>query len=540
MARVLISYYRSDELSAGTTLCFYESLFHELKKYGNDVLAINMAYYGIFNPNVTKNGAFESYLVQEAVKFSPEVIIAFNHHILRAILKVLDVPVVIYDGDELRFFADLDIIKKDISRYKIFSIVKDWRQSYLDFGFRDNQVFYMPPGTAIVGDKDVKQDKPISFLGQRRYFLSTKLNECIQQGSNIKYLYDLYQDFLKTKNYNYVDLFRKNVGEKSDLQFSDADLWPLFDQSYLIFANLLDMGLHLGGHEGAWCDIAPFIPQIAVTHDRSRVFNLEENQNFYNTSILSLCPMHPQAKGKGFSWRCYDIMASNACLVSSSSSELQGLTKGWVELPMFDTPAEAREICQNLLKDDSYRRELCAQSQEFIEQNGRWSQRFKDMEQILGLRFLDLGREGSFRKLTERPVWMEEPGMRYVSNTFVSTSAPGEEAANQKNLRRWERHMKLREWMDRLHKKCINPALFSFLCWGEIIMLAVCQMSQLGLFRFCLGGALSIVLTWVSGLGALAFFMALCISFFFKFLYKGLFKYVYKGLRRLKYKLFGK
>ena len=178
MARVLISYYRSDELSAGTTLCFYESLFHELKKYGNDVLAINMAYYGIFNPNVTKNGAFESYLVQEAVKFSPEVIIAFNHHILRAILKVLDVPVVIYDGDELRFFADLDIIKKDISRYKIFSIVKDWRQSYLDFGFRDNQVFYMPPGTAIVGDKDVKQDKPISFLGQRRYFLSTKLNEC--------------------------------------------------------------------------------------------------------------------------------------------------------------------------------------------------------------------------------------------------------------------------------------------------------------------------------------------------------------------------
>ena len=79
-----------------------------------------------------------------------------------------------------------------------------------------------------------------------------------------------------------MDLFRKNVGEKSDLQFSDADLWPLFDQSYLIFANLLDMGLHLGGHEGAWCDIAPFIPQIAVTHDRSRVFNLEENQNFYN------------------------------------------------------------------------------------------------------------------------------------------------------------------------------------------------------------------------------------------------------------------
>lgn len=540
MAKVLISYYRSDEISAGTTLCFYESLFNELKKQGNDVLAINMAYYGAFNPNVIENKAFENYLVQETVRFAPDVIIAFNHHILRNILNVLDVPVVIYDGDELRFFADLDIVKRDIGRYKIFSIVKDWRQTYLDFGFREDQVFYMPPGTAITPDRIIKQDKPISFLGQRRYFLSSKLNECIQKGENVGYLYDLYQDFLRTKNYNYVEMFRKDVEEKCGLRLNDADIWPLFDQSYLIFANLLDLGLHLGGHEGAWCDIAPYVPQLAVTHDRSRVFNLEENQKYYNSSILSLCPMHPQAKGKGFSWRCYDIMASNACLVSSTSSELREQTKGWVDLPMFDTPAEARKICEELLKDDKRREELCACSHEFIEQNGRWSQRFREMEQILDLHLLDLNREGSFRKLTERPIWLEDRGNEYVPVKAAPEQDLKETNVNQKNLRRWERHMKLREWIDRLHKKSIDPKLFPFLCWGQLLMLMVCLVAQLGLFRFCIGGILSACLTWVSGLGALAFFAALCICFFFKFLYKGLFKYAYKGLRKMKRKLLGK
>ena len=540
MARVLISYYRSDELSAGTTLCFYESLFRELERNGNDVLAVNMAYYGIFNPNLTENKAFESYLVQEAVRFSPEVIIAFNHHILRSILKVLDVPVVIYDGDELRYFADLDIVKKNIGRYKIFSIVKDWRQTYLDFGFREDQVFYMPPGTAITGDKGVKQDKPVSFLGQRRYFLSTKLNEYIQSGKDLKYLYSLYLDFVRTKNYDYVGMFQKDVEEKCGLRLNDADLWPLFDQSYLIFATLLDLGLHLGGHEGAWCDIAPFVPQLAVAHDRSRVFNLMENQDFYNSSVLSLCPMHPQAKGKGFSWRCYDIMASNACLVSSSSSELRGLTKGWVDLPMFDTPAEAREICKGLLEDSGRREELCARSREFIEKSGRWSQRFREMEQILGLSFLNPDQMGSFRKLTERPIWMEEPGIARPTAMQAPKDTQEERAANQKNLHRWERHMRLREWMDWLHKKCVNPTLFSFLCWGEMIMLAVCLTAQLGMFTVCIGTRLSVLMAWLSAFGALVFFAAVCICFFFKFLYKGVFKYAYKGLRRVKQKLFRK
>lgn len=385
MAKILVSYYRSDEKSAGATLCYFDSFFQELKNCGNEVLAINNAYFGIFNPNTTKDKQIEEYLLAKAKQFDPDLIITFYHRILQSILDAFDVPIVIYDGDELRFFSDLDVIKRDIDRYKVFSIVEDWRRDYLDFGFKDDQIFYMPSGTAIRSDPSIKQNKQISFLGQRRFFLSTKLKRYISEGKNQDLFYEIYLDFLKTGNYSYDELFKKHVGRFTDISMDDADLWPLFDQSYLVFAALLDLDLHIGGHAGHWKDIVEFVPQLALVHDTSRVFTLEENQNFYNSSVLSLCPMHPQAKGKGFSWRCFDIMASNACLVSSYSSELQKSLQGYVDLPMFNTPYEAREICQKLLKDDGLRLDLVQASQEYVDKNCRWESRFEQMEEILGI-----------------------------------------------------------------------------------------------------------------------------------------------------------
>lgn len=520
MARILITYYRSDELSAGTTLCFFDSLFQELKRFGNNVLAVNMAYYGIFNPNTTDNKCFEEYLLQEAVRFSPDFIIAFNHHILRAILETIDVPVVIYDGDELRYFADLDIIKQNIGRYRVFSIVQGWRQDYLDFGFQENQVFYMPPGTAITRDAALIQDKPISFLGQRRYFLSNRFFDALQQGKDAEIFYKTYADFVKNKDYHYLELFHRNGGESGAGGFEESELWPLFDQSYLIFANLLDLGLHLGGHEGAWCDIAPFVPQLAAAHDRSRVFNLEENQRYYNSSVLSLCPMHPQAKGKGFSWRCYDVMGSSACLVASTSTELREQTRGWVDLPMFDTPAEAREICIDLLENREKREELIARSNAFVNEKGRWEQRFAQMESILGIPLLREERQGSFRKLTERPVWMEDPGAVPVPAAAPAPAAEAETAhqstVNPEGLRRWKRKI----FLEKLHVKSTNPVLLCFACAGEVSMLAVCAAAQTGVFSLCVGDFLSALVAWVSGMGALAFFGMLCVIFSFKFAYK--------------------
>lgn len=405
MAKILVSYWRSDEISAGATLNFWDGLFKALQECGNDVLVINNSFYGIWTSNTTDNPLIESYLMSEVKKFDPDLIIAFNNRILQKIVDWFDGPVVLYDGDELKFFSDLDTIHKNIDRYKLFSIVDGWRSDYLDFGFRDDQIFYMPPGTKVTKDPSVEQKMNISFLGQRRYYLNNRVRDSIIQGKDLDILYNSYLDHLKTKNYDYTKLVRKNGALLSDSTYSDADLWPMFDDSYLVFASVLDLGLHLGGHEGRWREIADFIPQIAATHSTGRVFTLEENEYFYNSSKISLNINHPQGRGNGFSWRCWDVMASNACLVSSDSSELKRLTEKHVKIPVFTSPAEAREICKDLLDHPEKREEIVRLSQDFIDKNCRWEMRFKEMEELLGIKLIQKEHKGTIKKL--KPITAE-------------------------------------------------------------------------------------------------------------------------------------
>lgn len=511
MAKILVSYYRSDEVSVNDTLCFFDSFFKELSDCGNDILAINNAYYGIFNPNRTNNIEVKNYLLDETIKFQPDLIITFNHRILQDILDAFeDIPVVIYDGDELRFFSDLDIIKKNIDRYKIFSIVDSWRKDYLEFGFRDDQIFYLPPGTSVRKDDEMIQTMNISFLGQRRFFLSTKLKECIQEGVNLDKFYQIYLDFLKTHEYSYEKLYQQNIAYSSDIQMSDADLWPLFDQGYLIFANLLDLGLHLGGHESGWRDIVDFIPQLALVHSKTKVFSLKENQDFYNASILSLCPMHPQAQGKGYSWRCYDIMASNACLISSYSSELKAKTKGFVDLPMFHTPLEAREICKDLLENTEKRKELVLASQDFIEKNGRWINQIKKMEQILGMKLVYPDRKGTIKKLTFRPIEKKE-GL--VQRTTI---VEGKVLFNTGDILGVG---------DKIQSLATNPRLLLTLLGAVILNVILLVCIQMGFFNTLLSETI---------LGVIAFLVEILILIF-AFLLEGciLYKFIYRVFRKI-------
>ena len=424
MARILITYWRSDEISANATLNFWDGLFQEFCNSGNDILAINNSFYNIWISNKTDVPTVNDYIHKEVELFNPELIIAFNNRILQSIVdKYKDIPIVLYDGDELKFFSDLDTIKKNISRYKVFSIVNGWRQDYLDFGFKENQIFYMPPGTAICSDSSVKQTKNISLLGQRRFYLNDLVLKRIKEDKDCDYFYKAYLEHIRTGSFNYKELFLNNGGKNSDVKYSDSDLWPIFDDSYLLLANLLDLGLYIGGHEGHWRDIVDYIPQLAVAHNLSRVFTLEENQTFYNSSVLSLNPMHPQARGKGFSWRSFDIMASNACLVSSYSSELADLTKSTVKIPMFASPSEARYICQNLLEHKELRDEIVNASHEYVKNNCRWPKRFKEMEEILGIKLLFENKKGSFKKLDYIvPEEYFENSNKYIDYNFKKTN----------------------------------------------------------------------------------------------------------------------
>ena len=386
MARILVSYYKVQELSIGKVLCFWDGFAKDLAEEGNEVFLINTAYFNPYSSNTIKNSQVNNHLLEKAKQFDPELIITFNHRIPKSFLDYFsEVPTIIWDGDELSFFCDLDYIKKHIKRYQVFSISKGWFKDYTDFGFTNDQISYVPQATSI-RKMDIPQTMNVSFLGIR-HFHNKKYANLIQTHKYSNRFYSLVEEFLATGNYDYEELFNKHFSsDYPELEMKLRDLYPLFDYRWLVLANMLDLGLTISGHESRWEDVAEFMPQIAAAYNPQEVWTLEQNCIFYNSSKVSLCPITAQARGSAFSWRVFDIMASNACLLISETSDLKALVKDYLDMPMYKTPWEAREMCQKMLSDDTYRQSIVNASQKYVDENARWHHRFLDMQQITGIK----------------------------------------------------------------------------------------------------------------------------------------------------------
>lgn len=406
MTKILISYYKVQEIPVNKTLCLWDGLTQELTKNGNDVLLINTAYFNPYKINTVGNKKINRQILTTAKQFDPDLIITFNHKIPKCILDhFTDVPIVIYDGDELGFFSDLEYVEENINRYTLFSIVNEWRQGYLDFGFNNKQIHYMPVGTPIKAE-DIPQDKNISFLGTIHYN-SGKLCKLIKKHEYDSTFKQIITEQLNTSSYDYEDLFRKYFEDEYDsLGLTEIDLFPMFNHRIITLINLLDLGLHINGYR--WNMVTKILPQLAAVCSPELMWTVEENQNYFNSSKISINPIHPQAKGSGFSWRVFDIMASNACLVCEHSSDLKALTKDYLDIPMYHTPWEAREICKELLNDDNARKEIVLASQKYIEENARWVHRFKEMENILNIKLINPGETGKLINLVEDEEFIEQ------------------------------------------------------------------------------------------------------------------------------------
>ena len=399
MARILLSYYKIQELEKKAIHVFWEGLIKELENNGNELYVINTGYFNTYNSNVVNNASLNSLILEEVRKFNPELIITFNHRIPQSILdNFKDIPTIIWDGDELQYFCDLEYIKDNIDRYKLFSIVSSWEKNYLDFGFNKNQIFYIPPATAIRA-KNIEQDKNISFLGMLHYHKNT-ISKIISENIYNKQFKKIMLDYYNNVDFNYEKLFYKYLGsDYSKLNLQSADLFFLFNLRIIVLLNLMDLDLTICGDR--WNMILNLLPQLALNYDNKRIWTLQENEDFYNSSKISISPIHPQARGCGFPWRIFDIMASNACLVCEQSLDLKKLTKDYVDIPMFHTPWEARELCIHLLNNENKRKDIVSASQEYINKNARWINRFKDIENILNIKIVNLDKKGSVVILAE-------------------------------------------------------------------------------------------------------------------------------------------
>lgn len=391
MARILVSFYAPKIEDETTVSIFYESVINMLKENGNDVRVLNFIFFEKptgwdgYKNNEISDIICISKLENKIKDFNPDFILAFNNKIYDDILNIVDCPIVLWTADSLIYFAQTDLIKANIDRYYFFANSIPVYQEIQQFGISLNRLFHVEKGTAIKAEKII-QDKNISFIGAQ-FGVSGNLTNILNRNEHTKALNKLFISFYANPEYNF-----DRILERESLQYlkdimTEQDFFSLINPRNPVLISLLDLGLSLYGLY--WNNFSTLIPGMVTAFSREKVYSIKHNQDIYNSSKICLNINHPQAHNEGFSWRVLDIMASNGCLVSSLSHELAEFTKGYVDIPMYDNPFDARELCKKLLKDDNWKKDVVEGSQKCIEDKGRWEYSLKDIQNILGMKLLN-------------------------------------------------------------------------------------------------------------------------------------------------------
>ena len=89
-----------------------------------------------------------------------------------------------------------------------------------------------------------------------------------------------------------------------------------------------------------------------------------------------------------FPWRVLDILASNGCLVTEKSENLSRFLKGYIDLPTYSNELEAYDLTRRILADKTMRHEISAACQQAVNDKGRWTHRFREISDIVGVPLL--------------------------------------------------------------------------------------------------------------------------------------------------------
>ncbi len=397
MAKIL---YSTIGFGSKELYCYHDQFTNALKDAGNDVLV--MTSDGIIRNGWSSNDHFENIdekkLDDFIESFNPDLVIASNNVLYNRVPKILDCPIIIFAADKPIGYADNKKIKDNVDRYHFIYETVDWENQIKDlFAPKSSRMIMMPTATNIRAE-NLEQNTNISFIGTnfnfthkfKEHFLKEsdqKLTEKFRQ------FYDLYKNNSRDGIVGNLDKlgFKQDVVEK----IGDLDLLNIMSGNKRVqtLAAIADLGLELYGHDN-WIDVVDFSFELMLSYKREKIVTAKQNQDLYNRSKIAINLSHEQALDN-FSWRVRDIMASNACLVSDYRKNLEVYFGKYVKIPTFNNAFEARDLCQKLLKDESWRSEIVKGCQLAIEEEHRFSYRLRDMEQALGVKLLNDGRDGS-------------------------------------------------------------------------------------------------------------------------------------------------
>ena len=376
MARICVAFRNGifyDQRSVGDDIpCFYECFIKELTESGNDVL--------VFNHSINYHDDFTVPLdIEKKIKdFDPQCCIVFNNDFYD-LSKVVDCNIIIYEVDSILYYQNKKSIRNDKNRYFYFVSQSNSIDVLAnEFGIRKSRIVWVPFFSSIK-NINIPKKHNICFIGSN-FSANSKLNSCIERFVNdvksdelLASYRNMLNDFCENP---YVDeklLFeRNNIPHEYRGYFDRHELVKRFSGSSRIdvLNQISDLDLVIYGTY-SWLVGMTCFPDIVLCFRNQLKYSFNDNQEIYNSSKIGININHLQATS-GFSWRVCDIMASDSCLVSVHTADIEKLFPG-IHIPLFHNKFEARKICQDLLLNENKRKDIVLSCNEMIDKNYRFN-----------------------------------------------------------------------------------------------------------------------------------------------------------------------
>jgi hypothetical protein len=370
---------------------FYEGFINALTRNGNDVhfLKANLFLDQNKNQQNFQVNINKAKLVKYIKDIEPELIFTFNNNITKEILDATDCPVVFWSSESYDFLVSKELIKKYESRYLFIHFDETIRNQFiknLSVKPQKNIATFL---ATDIRTKKVKQDKNISFLGTLhgtnkdfqaiKNFISSQKNR-----AHISRMLDK----IKSAPLKALDLsnLAPNI-TKTTLM----DLLSRYQRTTTLDA-LSDLGLYICGDK-KWLEIFDSFPYLTLSYHDGYVCTLDEVSNFYNSSKISINSPHLQSESF-LSYRCPDILASNAILLNKGKINRQYDPKGLI--PHFNSPLEARDLAIKILDNQNQRQEIISYCHELVENKLRFEHRMKELEELLKIKLFNSKKKGKY------------------------------------------------------------------------------------------------------------------------------------------------
>ena len=376
---------------------YIEEFTNVLVRHGNNCLSLMINDF--LEPTGKKICKINTKKLQNDISlFNPDLIISFNNVLPdRNIFNYTNCPIACFSADSPIWWANKDLIKSHLKRYLFFHFSPDMIANTKEvFPFISEDQNHLFGIATDFKRKDLSKTINISFVGSFNIWNKLLVDKFRKMDSK-KNLFDFKTKFIENINTfsnNPLKTIQWGFDHSDDEEITRAVQLMLTAKIRLTIAEQLsDFGLTIFTAPQNIHDMMLYHLDIWKCINHRTVCTLDDIEDVYNRSRICLNMPHIQAVN-GFSWRVAEILASSSCLVSNFKPYLHDLMKPYIDLPMYESAAEAREICQKLLKDESLRNDIVLASNTAVEEKFRFEDKFQKMEKILNIKLFEKNIEG--------------------------------------------------------------------------------------------------------------------------------------------------